>query len=66
MQVLLADDLFVDMAGVFEYDSELKEKGEHRKFLTEKASFKQVAEASEETQLPWPRLFFCFRLLLLS
>lgn len=43
-QVLLADNLFVDMAGVFEYDLELKEKGEHRKFLTETASFKQVSE----------------------
>ena len=41
-QVLLADNLFVDMAGVFEYDLELKEKGDHRKFLTQTASFKQV------------------------
>ena len=32
----------MDMAGVFEYDLELKEKGEHRKFLTETASFKQA------------------------
>lgn len=43
-QVLLADNLFVDMAGVFEYDLELKEKGDHRKFLTQTASFKQVRE----------------------
>lgn len=42
-KVLLADNLFVDMAGVFEYDLELKEKGEHRKFLTQTASFKQVS-----------------------
>ncbi|CAM9219297.1 unnamed protein product [Ascophyllum nodosum] len=48
LEVLLADDLFVDMAGVFEYDSELKEKGEHRKFLTEKASFKQVLPIPDE------------------
>lgn len=41
-QMLLADDLFVEMAGVFEYDAELKEKGQHRKFLTQTASFKQV------------------------
>ncbi|CAN0556032.1 unnamed protein product, partial [Ectocarpus sp. 8 AP-2014] len=42
LKVLLADNLFVDMAGVFEYDLELKEKGDHRKFLTQTASFKQV------------------------
>lgn len=42
LEVLLADKLFVEMAGVFEYDLELKEKGEHRKFLTQAASFKQV------------------------
>lgn len=42
-KVVLADNLFVDMAGVFEYDFELKEKGEHRKFLRETASFKQVS-----------------------
>lgn len=40
--MLLADNMFVDMAGVFEYDLELKEKGDHRKFLTQTASFKQV------------------------
>ena len=46
-QVLLADNLFIDMAGVFEYDFELKEKGEHRKFLTQTASFKQVGAPTE-------------------
>ncbi|CAN0401677.1 unnamed protein product, partial [Discosporangium mesarthrocarpum] len=40
--LLLGDDIFVTMAGVFEYDLELKERGEHRKFLTKTASFKQV------------------------
>lgn len=44
--MLLADNLFVEMAGVFEYDLELKEKGEHRKFLTQTASFKQVGEGT--------------------
>lgn len=52
MQVLLADELFVDMAGVFEYDLELKEKGEHRKFLTQTASFKQVQEVELEELYP--------------
>lgn len=42
VKVLLGDDMFVEVAGVFEYDLELKEKGEHRKFLTETAAFKQV------------------------
>ncbi|CAM9606959.1 unnamed protein product, partial [Laminaria digitata] len=48
LEVLLTDNLFVDMAGVFEYDLELKEKGEHRKFLTETASFKQVLPIADE------------------
>ncbi|CAM9755521.1 unnamed protein product, partial [Hapterophycus canaliculatus] len=48
LKVLLVDKLFVDMAGVFEYDFELKEKGEHRKFLTETASFKQVLPIPDE------------------
>lgn len=47
-QVLLADNLFVDMAGVFEYDLELKEKGDHRNFLTQTASFKQVCVREKE------------------
>ncbi|CAN0412587.1 unnamed protein product [Ectocarpus sp. 13 AM-2016] len=36
------------MAGVFEYDLELKEKGDHRKFLTQTASFKQVLPIPDE------------------
>ncbi|CAM9426576.1 unnamed protein product [Pylaiella littoralis] len=48
LEVLLADNMFVDMAGVFEYDLELKEKGDHRKFLTQTASFKQVLPIPDE------------------
>lgn len=55
--MLLADDLFVEMAGVFEYDAELKEKGEHRKFLTQTASFKQVTRENGRSRRENGRIF---------
>ncbi|CAM9865364.1 unnamed protein product, partial [Chrysoparadoxa australica] len=42
LEVLLSDSFFVSMAGVFEYDPELKHKGEHRKFLQHTARLKQI------------------------
>jgi len=42
LEVILSDQFFLPVAGVFEYDAELKQKAEYRQFLTEKVQFKQV------------------------
>mmetsp|Transcript_31052 Transcript_31052/g.41037 ORF Transcript_31052/g.41037 Transcript_31052/m.41037 type:complete len:785 (-) Transcript_31052:262-2616(-) len=42
LEVILSDQFFIPVAGVFEYDPELRQRGEHRKFLAEKVNFKQV------------------------
>jgi protein phosphatase-4 regulatory subunit 3 len=42
LEVLLSDVFFVRVAGVFEYDPELKERAHHREWFAKTVSFKQV------------------------
>jgi Component of IIS longevity pathway SMK-1 len=42
LEALLSDKFFVRVAGVFEYDPELRGRARHREFLTNVAQFKQI------------------------
>eukprot|EP01135_Chromosphaera_perkinsii_P002727 Nk52_evm95s226 gene=Nk52_evmTU95s226 len=41
-ETLFKDDIVLDIVGILEYDTSLKERQEHRKYLTEKSNFKEV------------------------
>jgi Component of IIS longevity pathway SMK-1 len=42
LEALLSDKFFVRVAGVFEYDPELRGRARYREFLTNVAQFKQI------------------------
>jgi hypothetical protein len=48
-EALLADDVFPGLAGALEYEPNLAVRPEYRKFLSERARFKQVVAIAD----PW-------------